>query len=314
MRRCTIISLIGCLIKAFIKKRFTVPPPGPSVRMAYATGPQKVYYETPSKDSGTYEDLEAYLERTVKEAAEHGAKLTAYAEEAFMLFTPEEEEKFLEKAKEEARENHMFLLIGLDSLNEDWRGVNKAVMIDDEGNILSEYTKTHLIPFIETGIYVKGDGNIPSEHVVIDGHDLVISYTICFDATYATFLLTTDPETNLFNNPSWDWKEIVDLNYRLQGLSAVQAGVVLFKPTVDGWSIVTDPYGRVSYKEEYIGREYDQVHYVDVPYGKTETIYRRICPYVLAAWRIMALALAAELCVLGFRVCAAGRNRRKAGA
>ena len=31
-------------------------------------------------------------------------------------------------------------------------------------------------------------------------------------------------------------------NYRLQGISALENGVVLFKPTVDGWSIVVDPY------------------------------------------------------------------------
>lgn len=31
-------------------------------------------------------------------------------------------------------------------------------------------------------------------------------------------------------------------NYRLQGISALESGVVLFKPTVDGWSIVVDPF------------------------------------------------------------------------
>lgn len=305
------VGAFGMIMLLGAVRLSTAPLAGPVIPMAYASGPQKIYYENPSKDSGVYEDLEEYLERSVKEAAEHGAKLIAYAEEAFMLFTPEEEDTFLKKAREEARKNHMFLLIGLDSLDEAWTPVNKAVMIDPEGKILSEYIKTNLIPYIETGVYKKGDGKIPSEHIAIEGNDLVISYTICYDATFAPFLLTMDPETILFVNPSWDWKEIVDLNYRLQGLSAVQAGVVLFKPTVDGWSIVTDPYGRVSYKEKYIGGDYDQVHYVDVPFGRTDTIYQKICRYVLAVWGIMALAVTAELIALAFRAAKAGISRKK---
>jgi hypothetical protein len=43
-----------------------------------------------------------------------------------------------------------------------------------------------------------------------------------------------DPETDLFINPSRDWDEIDDLNYRMQGISAMENGIVLFKPTVDG--------------------------------------------------------------------------------
>ena len=89
-------------------------------------------------------------------------------------------------------------------------------------------------PVIETREYTPGDGHIPSNRITIDGQEVVISYTICYDATFYRYLLSMDPETDLFINPSRDWDEIDDLNYRMQGISAMENGIVLFKPTVDG--------------------------------------------------------------------------------
>jgi hypothetical protein len=56
----------------------------------------KVYYEEPSEDDASYSENETYLTRTAKEAAENGAKLIAYAEEAFII-TYEEEKVLTDK-------------------------------------------------------------------------------------------------------------------------------------------------------------------------------------------------------------------------
>ena len=40
--------------------------------MAYASGPQKVYYEEPSEEDASYSENEMYLTRTAKEAADNG--------------------------------------------------------------------------------------------------------------------------------------------------------------------------------------------------------------------------------------------------
>jgi len=46
--------------------------------------------------------------------------------------------------------------------------------------------------------YVAGDGSIPSDHITIQGVDRVISYTVCYDATFTRYLLSMDKKTDLF--------------------------------------------------------------------------------------------------------------------
>ena len=258
---------------------------GKSILMAYASGPQKSYYENPSEEDPGYEDNVLYIERTASEAAANGAKLIAYAEEAFIISSTGEEDDFLEVVERAARENDIYILVCLDvfSGEEDY-WYNKAALISNEGEYLSDYLKTYLIPVVEDSEYIEGNGEIPSNHVIIDGEEHVISYSICYDATFSNYMLTSDKDTDIFINPSWDWDEIDDLNYRLQGMSAVASGVSLFKPTVDGWSIVTDAYGRVTYKESTLGKDYNNVYYAEVTPGKTITLYRYIYKIMLCFW------------------------------
>lgn len=302
-------AVLACYMILFLAGgvRYTFSPVKyPAIHMAYASGPQKTYYEEPSETDPEYEENVQYLRRTTAEAAGNGAKLIAYAEEAFIV-NGEEEEELTREACAAAEENDIFILLSLDVTDKDGNYLNKAVLIDNEGKQLSEYLKTNLIPVIEAEDYVAGDGDIPSNRVVIDGHELVISYTVCYDATFSDYLITMDEETDLFINPSWDWEEIVDLNYRMQGLNAIENGVVMFKPTVDGWSMVTDPYGRVVYKESTLRGDYDKVRYADVPQGKTDTLYRRISRPVQWFWSLSALVTASG----GIIDCVAYYRRRR---
>lgn len=285
---CTVIMVLGGM-RYFLSKR-----PNKSVLMAYASGPQKTYYENPSEDDADISENLEYLDMTVEKANEKNAKVMVYAEEAFIV-EGDEEDKIIEEAKKLAKENGIFILICLDVSKGETENYNKAVFIDDKGEFLSEYIKSYLIPVVEDSEYVEGDGVIPSNHVTIDGEDYVISYSICYDATFSDYLLTMDKKTDLYINPSWDWEEIDDLNYRLQGVSAVEGGVTLFKPTVDGVSMVCDPFGKISYKENTIGLDYNSVHFVNVSKQRTVTLYRHIYKYVIYLWSIIAGVLLIDM-------------------
>ena len=302
---CALVFVLGGI------RYHTAPDPHDPVLMAYASGPQKTYYEDPSEEDPDYNENAAYLRKTASEAAANGARLMAYAEEAFMV-TGDERDRLLNEAMDLAKENDLFILICLDTEDEDGNYKNEAVFIDSEGQQLSEYAKTNLIPVIEDE-YVAGDGVIPSNYVTIDGVDRVISYTVCYDATFSKYLLTMDEKTDLFINPSWDWDEIDDLNYRMQGISAIAGGVVLFKPTVDGWSIVSDPFGRVTYKENTLRMDYDQVYYTSVPGARADTLYAEIYKILTPLWTIFVVVILAEaLRILITRIRA--RRTRKASA
>ena len=196
------------------------------ILMAYASGPQKTYYEDPSDTEAGYSENVEYLRKSVEAAAENEAKLIAYAEEAFIV-NKAESENLVSKAEELAKEYNIYILLCLD-IDDDENCYNKALLIDKSGKILSDYIKTNLIPVVEDD-YTEGDGEIPCNEIEIDGQKINVSYTICYDATFSDYLMSMDDKTDLFINPSWDWDEIDDLNYRMQGMSAVMAGVELFK-------------------------------------------------------------------------------------
>ena len=284
---CGLVFILGAI------RYHTAPEPHDPVLMAYASGPQKPYYENPSEEDPDYAENAAYLRRTAEEAASEGAGLIAYAEEAFIV-TGDERERLLKEAGAIAAENGLFMLICLDYEDDNGYLENAAIFIDSEGHQISEYDKTNLIPVIEDE-YVAGDGSIPSDHVTIQGVDRVISYTVCYDATFTRYLLSMDKKTDLFINPSWDWDEIDDLNYRLQGISAIAAGVVLFKPTVDGWSIVSDPYGKVTYKESTLRKDYNNVYYASVPGARLTTVYQRIYKVLTPIWTIFVAIVLADI-------------------
>ena len=263
------------------------------IPMAYASGPQKTCYEDPSPEDPDMNDNITYLTRTVEEASANGAKLIAYAEEAYIV-SEKEEEDLMEYAQELAKENDIFILMSLDVSYGDEYLLNKAALISNEGEYLSSYLKTNLIPVVEDE-YTAGDGVIPCDQVTIDGQECMVSYTICYDATFSEYLLDMDNRTNLFINPSWDWEEIVDLNYRMQGISAIENGVALFKPTVDGWSIVTDPYGDVSYKESTLGKDYNNVFYTEVFTGKAIAVYEKLRIFVKIIWVLFGVVLLLDI-------------------
>ncbi|MBO6159098.1 MAG: hypothetical protein J6P72_07545 [Firmicutes bacterium] len=281
---CALVFVVGGI------RYETSSPPDNGILMAYASGPAKTYYENPAEEDPDYAENAAYLEKTVAEAASGGAKLMAYAEEAFEV-EGEEEANLIALAQEKAKENGIFVLLSLDVMTDDDRWENKIVFIDDQGAYLSDYRKSYLIPVIEDQEYTAGDGVIPADLVVIDGQERMVSYSICYDATFSEYLMQMNHKTDTFINPSWDWEEVVDLNYRMQGISAIQSGVVLFKPTVDGWSVVADPYGRILYKENTLRQDYNQIYYASVPSQRVKTFYPLVHKVVRAFWTFMALLI-----------------------
>jgi len=279
------------------------------IRMAYATGPRKTYYEEPSEVDPTYDESLEYMKRTATEAAANGAELIAYAEEAFIIDN-DEKQSFLDEVSKVARENNIFMLVCLDIDGGEDMFYNTAVFIDNKGEFLSDYTKYYLIPVIETSEYVGGKGEIPSNHVIIGGKEHVISYSICYDATYTSYLASMDKKTDIYINPSWDWEEIDDLNYRMQGMSAVAAGVELFKPTVDGWSMVTNPYGRVTYKESTLRGDYDKVYYAEVSPCRTFTLYKFHTPLFLVIWTLLVGFMLFDMCRIMIKSIKAMRKKK----
>ena len=235
------------------------------------------------------------LKLALEEAKAMDLQLLCFPEESFYLYSNKHDE-FLENAQALAKEYGINLLLSVeagDYLTEDNKviesvsdiedssspildvSLNHCVFINAEGEIDSDYVKSILIPVAEKPYYLEGDSVLPRVSAKLDGQDLILSYAICFDGDFASYIRTSPNDTSLFIDVSWDWDAIDEFHYRIIGMRAVENGFTVVKPTINGYTTVTDYLGKVWSKTHADETGYQGVNKVTLPIAKTETIYHK---------------------------------------
>lgn len=245
------------------------------VRVALSTGPYVGDY-----NNYTSLSMDRYLDSMhscVAEAAEQGAEIIVFNEEAYEINDTDEAD-FCEECSRAARENNIHILLGLDLNDTDGsecgKSTNKVIWIDKKGNILGSYVKTNTIPLLESD-YIRGDGVIPSHEIELNnGTTIKVSYVICYDSNFPFYINKIDDDTDILFLPSWDWPGVTEQHSLLCHTLAVENRVSIVKPTYDGISLAVRPDGIVidSFDTNEFG--YEQVRVVDIPleFSKAATI------------------------------------------
>ena len=228
-----------------------------------------------------YEKSKAYLISEAERAAQGGAEIACWNEEAFAIKDSEEAD-FLDTAKGLAAKHDMNMVLAYETADtdnsENGLSVNKLVIITPDGST-ADYIKTKLVPVIEAAYYIRGTGQIPT--VVTD--DANVSAIICFDDSYVSYVhgfgAETDPEfkdTEILFVPSWDWSSVDKAHTDATEFRAIENGVSLVKPTYDGITTFVDYQGHVIHKFHTNDTGYDTVQLADVPVDSADTIYSKI--------------------------------------
>ena len=242
---CPII-IIFIWIFGFVRLK-TIPKEDFSFNMAYAIGPYRGDFLEDYNIS--YEEQVEYFTSTCKKAAEEGAKLIVYTEESFYMLD-NEYERFITLVKNMSKDNNIDILLGVEKDNYYSMDINEILWATSNGEIKIEYKKSRLIPVLESRDYEVGDNIIPYIDFPIDGHIVRISMCICFDGHNPLYTYSMNPETNVFILPAWEW-DIIQEKARLSTTYIpVQNHVTFVKVVYDGYSFVTDPYGREIYIEK----------------------------------------------------------------
>lgn len=184
--------------------------------------------------------LDDYLERTRRQARA-GANVVLWDEGAVCV-TRENESRFVGDGCELARQENIFLLMGLAVLGVvDDRGnaVNKAVWIDPSGEVAFEHQKYFLIP---GGSFVAGDGQLKIDDTPYGR----ISAAICMDLDQPVFIRQAgSANVDILLVPSLNWKEIDPIHTRMASFRAVENGFSLVRATGEGLSAAFDYHGRI---------------------------------------------------------------------
>lgn len=258
-------SIVTAVFLFGLIRLLCAPDPTAYVKAAYATGPYVGdfinFWEI---DHATYYDS---FDRAAETAAEGGANVLIFNEETYAILDTEED-PLLAHISAKAAELHLHVLVGLDISDsdgsDDHQAINKVVWIDDHGQILGEYVKRQIIPVLEDG-YVRGDGKIPSFKIRIGDEEVTTSFAICYDSNFPLYFRQIPRDTQLLFLPSWDWKGVTPIHYRLCGSIAVENRVTLLKPTYDGYSVALDPYGRTVKLTSTDKTGFESVQFVSLP-------------------------------------------------
>ncbi|MGP3957652.1 nitrilase-related carbon-nitrogen hydrolase [Nonomuraea sp. 3N208] len=234
-----------------------------------------------------------------RQAARAGAKVVAWSEAAGYVFK-EEEAAFLRRAAGVAREEGIYLAVGVivilpgagDPTNE-----NRSILIDPSGHVRWDYAKATLVP---------GDGNAlgPGVPPIVDTPYGRLSTVICFDADFPWLVRQAgraDVDVPLV--PSSGWGPIGPVHADMAVVRAIENGVSILRPTRKGTSIAIDPQGRTLAMADYFVGD-DQTMTASIPTAGTPT------PYV-AAGDAAGWASIAGLVILGALALITRRRRRR---
>jgi apolipoprotein N-acyltransferase len=213
-----------------------------------------------------------FLEGSRREARA-GARLIVWPEQNLLVFK-DDEPTFLERAKQLAATEHVYLAMGLGTiyLGERLPFENKLVLVDPTGRIAMSYLKEHPVMGWEASIMRIGTGGI---HVLptVDGR---IAGAICYDADFPAYIRAAGVgATELFVLPANDWRSIKDIHLQMHVFRAIENGMPIVRAAANGLSAAIDPWGRVVGVADHLARG-DSTLVAQLPVGHVSTLYPRV--------------------------------------
>lgn len=235
---------------------------------------------------------EDYLERT-QQQARAGARIISWPEIAVPV-AKEDEAALMERGRQVAREQQIFLLMSLHTNlgpHRPWE--NKIVLISPSGSVLWDYFKAKIPPGDPD---VPGDGSIKLSETPFGR----IAGVICFDMDFPKLIRQAGKaHTAILFAPYLDWEAIKLTHARMAVFRAIENGFSLVRPTSNGLSLIVDYQGRVLASMDHFTAK-DRVLVGQVPTRGVTTLYSRIGEAF--GW----------LCVAGFAMVLVWARRRGA--
>lgn len=228
--------------------------------------------EMAEKDRMTQSDL---LNNVYEEVFERNKKLIGSDvaltlwPEGFIKVLEENEAAFIERGKNWASEQNVYLLMAyfvIPKNNPERLGENKAIFINPKGDLEWEYLKAHPVP---GSTDIAGDGQLPISITTFGK----VSATICYDMDFTNLLNQAGKaDIDIMLVPAWDWKAIDPLHARMAVFRAIENGFSMVRQTGEGLSIAVDYQGRTVAAMDHFTSD-DHTMKSKIPIKGVKTVY-----------------------------------------
>lgn len=220
-----------------------IPYNNETIKAVSVRGVSQLYYVRREKDILPLETYYEYINNTMKKAKDINADFISYAERAFAL-NEEDKFKIINKVINFTKFYKINTLLSLDiryKRKEIQNKQNMNLFITDTGDILYEYTKHNLIPFVEYDYF-------PSKESlkVLNTKMGKLSTVICYDINYPMFINSLSKNhLDVLIVPSWDYPGVAEFQSKEARYKAIEGGFNLIKNTANGVVIASDYKGRI---------------------------------------------------------------------
>jgi apolipoprotein N-acyltransferase len=220
-------------------------------------------------------------------AASNGARIVSFQELA-LIINEEDEARVKEEYKGIAKENDVYLSATYAYYALEGKGENKHLLINNNGEILLDYTKRYVtglaeLDLGEAGVYRKGPETIQS----VDTPYGKIAISICRDMEFPHYMRQAGKaDVDIMLSPAYEWPKglVVHSVY----MRAIENGFSLIRPTFNGRIISQMDSAETD----------DGILYAEVPTQGVNTIYTTLGD--LLGWlSVLGLGVFIALSVIG---------------
>ncbi len=144
--------------------------------------------------------------------------------------------------------------------------MNKIVVADPDGAIALEHVKYggNLL-----------EGTLPGSRALqtVETPFGTLSAVICWDTDYPAIIRQAgEQHVDILLSPAYVWPEVAAIHAEMAPFRSLENGLTVVRQSDNGFSLVSDPYGRIVAQENHVGQE-DVMMTAAVPVMPTETLY-----------------------------------------
>jgi len=229
----------------------------------------------------TNEGFDCLFARPVAKAADAGARLVVSGELGFYIDKFNRGE-WLERFGAIARRNDVFLVIGYlnAELNED-----RLLFMNPEGQVLSEYAKTYLIPFED---YHRGTGQI--SFIEIEG--VRVGGMVCQDDNFTSLSRKCGRGgAGVVAVPTLDWAQVKVAHLQSSIHRAIESRYAVVRAAINGISAIISPTGQILAQQDHF-TDGPGVIIAEVPVYRHATVFS-----LIGHWPVVVSVVFLAMCI-----------------
>ncbi len=210
-----------------------------------------------------------YMFKQSRREAQAGARIVLWPE-ACVYVRRGEQEEFFERASKLARENRIYLGMGMSASGD------RFVLIDPNGEVLFNRTKQIVVPGLEDKWYFPALRKV-DPLPVIDTPYGRITGPICFEGNFPWYVRQPGKsDVDIILSPSNDWKAMSPWHTYIACTRALELGASMVRHANEGLSMAVDYQGRVlATMDHFTTPDGQRIMVSQVPIRGVSTFYGR---------------------------------------